>query len=228
MITRSPNAAELLAKAQSVYFSAHVVYWESIHSDADRFSTVEACEDRLLKFAGSASLPDGSIGPAPYAEWSVSVDGETHVCGHWGVDPDVITEGSATSALIASDMARAGKDAPANPDPAIVELEAMRELIHILLPLPPESRARALRWVAAHVEIWNGLTRDAMDVASGDPTDDPGYLAYVDECARVCRCTRDCPCAGVLAGGMCDGFVDEPNDDDLDLDEGQPGDGDHV
>jgi hypothetical protein len=100
----------------------------------------------------------------------------------------------------------------------LAELEAMRALIDILLPLPKQSRARALRWVATHIEIWNGLTLDAMDIASGDPTDDPGYQEHIDECARLCRCTRDCPCAGVLAGGMCDGFVDEP-DDDLDLDD---------
>lgn len=38
--------------------------------------------------------------------------------------------------------------------------------------------------------------------------DDPSYQAFVTDCARSCRCCRECgsdiPCAGVMAGGICD------------------------
>lgn len=30
--------------------------------------------------------------------------------------------------------------------------------------------------------------------------------AHIDECSAHCRCEVDCPCAGVLAGGICDGI----------------------
>lgn len=59
--------------------------------------------------------------------------------------------------------------------------------------------------------------------------DDPSYQAFLADCARSCRCCRECgsdiPCAGVMAGGLCDewctcdkdwltGGFSEPYDDD--------------
>jgi hypothetical protein len=37
-------------------------------------------------------------------------------------------------------------------------------------------------------------------------TDDPSYQALVHELAKQCTCTpeSDRPCAGLLAGGLCD------------------------
>lgn len=49
--------------------------------------------------------------------------------------------------------------------------------------------------------------------------DDPNYLAFVLQAERDCRCCVDCttdrPCAGVLAGGICD-YVCRCRDDDMD------------
>lgn len=45
--------------------------------------------------------------------------------------------------------------------------------------------------------------------ASGDITDDPQYQAWVESMAKHCRCrSSDVPCAGVLAGGLCDEIDD--------------------
>ncbi len=58
----------------------------------------------------------------------------------------------------------------------------------------------------------------ALTVASVDHSpsrqdfDSPEYAAFVAEMATHCRCTRDCPCAGVLAGGLCDGLTDNDRD----------------
>lgn len=38
--------------------------------------------------------------------------------------------------------------------------------------------------------------------------DDPDYQAFVIQASTHCRCVRG-PCAGVLAGGLCDGFNEE-------------------
>ena len=40
----------------------------------------------------------------------------------------------------------------------------------------------------------------------GNMTDDPSYQALVQELADKCTCTpeSDRPCAGLLAGGLCD------------------------
>jgi len=46
---------------------------------------------------------------------------------------------------------------------------------------------------------------------SVDMTDDPQYQAWVESMAKHCRCDHDRPCAGVLAGGLCDDL----HDDDL-------------
>ena len=43
-------------------------------------------------------------------------------------------------------------------------------------------------------------------------TDDPEYQAWVESMAQHCRCSQDCPCAGVLAGGLCDGITDNDRD----------------
>lgn len=46
-----------------------------------------------------------------------------------------------------------------------------------------------------------------------DPTDDPEYHKWVAEQTKYCRCEAPwpCPCDGVLAGGICDGMIDEPD-----------------
>lgn len=42
-----------------------------------------------------------------------------------------------------------------------------------------------------------------------DITDDPQYQAFVESMVPHCRCrSSDVPCAGVLAGGLCDGIED--------------------
>lgn len=43
---------------------------------------------------------------------------------------------------------------------------------------------------------------------SKDPTDDPEYQKFVEEMSKHCHCQppHDFPCAGVLAGGPCDGM----------------------
>lgn len=47
-----------------------------------------------------------------------------------------------------------------------------------------------------------------------DPYDTPEYQAFVEEMAKHCRCSpRYRPCDGVLAGGVCDQMVDEPDFD---------------
>lgn len=44
---------------------------------------------------------------------------------------------------------------------------------------------------------------------TGDMTDDPEYQAWVESMAKHCRCrSSDVPCAGVLAGGLCDEIDD--------------------
>lgn len=45
--------------------------------------------------------------------------------------------------------------------------------------------------------------------SAGDMTEDPEYLAWVERMAKHCRCrSSDVPCAGVLAGGLCDEIDD--------------------
>jgi len=40
-------------------------------------------------------------------------------------------------------------------------------------------------------------------------TEDPEYQAFVESMAKHCRCrSSDVPCAGVLAGGLCDEIDD--------------------
>ncbi|WP_043585349.1 hypothetical protein [Geminisphaera colitermitum] len=54
-----------------------------------------------------------------------------------------------------------------------------------------------------------------------DMTDDPEYQAWVESMAQHCRCrSGDVPCAGVLAGGLCDEIddsADQWNYDDNEL-----------
>ena len=47
-----------------------------------------------------------------------------------------------------------------------------------------------------------------MAVESGDMASDPEYQRFVEGQRRFCRCSRDSPCDGVLAGGMCDDIQD--------------------
>ena len=46
-----------------------------------------------------------------------------------------------------------------------------------------------------------------------DPPEDD-EAAFMEEMAKHCRCTSG-PCDGVLAGGMCDEFIDDPDDDTI-------------
>ena len=56
----------------------------------------------------------------------------------------------------------------------------------------------------------SSVTRGSASVAP-DMTDDPAYQKWVEGMAMHCRCDHDRPCAGVLAGGLCDDL----HDDDL-------------
>lgn len=48
---------------------------------------------------------------------------------------------------------------------------------------------------------------------SGDPFDSEEYQKFVQSMAPLCRCKEsNRPCDGVLAGGLCDDFQDEPED----------------
>ena len=46
-----------------------------------------------------------------------------------------------------------------------------------------------------------------------DMTDDPAYHAWIESMAKHCRCSHNCPCDGVLAGGPCDDIQEHDNDD---------------
>jgi|GEM_PF-4398732 hypothetical protein len=37
-----------------------------------------------------------------------------------------------------------------------------------------------------------------------DPSEDPKYQAWLEELAKECKCWPDCPCGGLMAGGLCD------------------------
>ena len=45
-----------------------------------------------------------------------------------------------------------------------------------------------------------------------DPTDDPDYQKFAEEMAVKCRCfpLSDRPCAGLMAGGLCDQLGTDP------------------
>ena len=47
-----------------------------------------------------------------------------------------------------------------------------------------------------------------------DTYDTPEYHVFVEEMAKYCCCRPPwpCPCDGLLAGGLCDGFRDEHED----------------
>lgn len=45
-----------------------------------------------------------------------------------------------------------------------------------------------------------------------DFTQSKEYAEFVEESARFCRCDGDCPCDGVLAGGLCDGLTKDDRD----------------
>ena len=45
-----------------------------------------------------------------------------------------------------------------------------------------------------------------------DLTRDPEYLRFVEGQRKHCRCSRNSPCDGVLAGGMCDDFQDDEDE----------------
>ena len=48
--------------------------------------------------------------------------------------------------------------------------------------------------------------------------DDDSYQQFLLDCCKDCRCCRECqmpPCAGVTAGGICDGmcWCSDPDED---------------
>ncbi len=47
-----------------------------------------------------------------------------------------------------------------------------------------------------------------------DMTEDPAYHAWAESMAVHCRCSHNCPCDGVLAGGPCDNIQEHDDDDD--------------
>lgn len=49
------------------------------------------------------------------------------------------------------------------------------------------------------------LTDPTLD----DITADLAYQAFVESMVPHCRCSRDCPCDGVLAGGLCDDIQED-------------------
>ncbi len=59
-----------------------------------------------------------------------------------------------------------------------------------------------------------------MTCTDDDPNANEGYAEFLDECAKLCRCCSCCqmrPCAGTMAGGLCDSMAcrhDERFDDD--------------
>ena len=51
--------------------------------------------------------------------------------------------------------------------------------------------------------------------APADIADSPEYQAWVESMAHHCRCSHDRPCAGVLAGGLCDDLHDDEIEPDI-------------
>ena len=45
-----------------------------------------------------------------------------------------------------------------------------------------------------------------------DLTRDPEYWRFVEGQRKYCRCSRNAPCDGVLAGGMCDDVQDDEDE----------------
>lgn len=54
---------------------------------------------------------------------------------------------------------------------------------------------------------------------SVDITESAEYQAFVESMAPHCRCRYDCPCPGVLAGGLCDGMTDDDRESVFDDEE---------
>ena len=46
-----------------------------------------------------------------------------------------------------------------------------------------------------------------------DWRDSPEYQAFLEACAKECRCTHSI-CDGVLAGGLCDEIIEDDRDED--------------
>jgi hypothetical protein len=59
---------------------------------------------------------------------------------------------------------------------------------------------------------------------TSDPYDSPEYQRFVEDMAKHCRCSppHDCPCAGVLAGGICDDLGNDPDIEPPDDDSEDP------
>jgi len=76
-------------------------------------------------------------------------------------------------------------------------------------PLQSPAEAETDRAPELGVAPGSALLPEAPDMP-----DDPEYQAWVESMAKHCRCSNDCPCAGVLAGGLCDDLQDDPLDED--------------
>ncbi len=51
-----------------------------------------------------------------------------------------------------------------------------------------------------------------------DWRDSPEYQAFLESCAKECRCTHSI-CDGVLAGGLCDELIEDDREEEADDDE---------
>ena len=85
-------------------------------------------------------------------------------------------------------------------------------------PPSPTDLGSTVRARAHEVDRAPGTT---LIPEAPEMADDPEYQAWVETMARHCRCSHDCPCAGVLAGGLCDGLQDSPIFDEDDMLEGR-------
>lgn len=56
-------------------------------------------------------------------------------------------------------------------------------------------------------------------VSDADPFQSEEYVKFVESMVPLCHCKpSNRPCDGVLAGGICDGMVDDPEPEELDWD----------
>ncbi len=59
---------------------------------------------------------------------------------------------------------------------------------------------------------------DLLPIPEPRETEEEAYARFVESMVPHCRCSRDCPCDGVLAGGLCDN-IQEPTPGTVEYDE---------